>query len=365
MSTIQDKFNITRQELSAALIERESEVDLVMTAMLAGEHCLFVGPPGTAKSMLADAMTQFIDGNRFSLLMNKYTEPREVVGPVDVMALKQGQNRVITDGMLPEADIAFLDEVFKASSAILNTMLRMLNERKFKNGLQEMDCPLQLAIAASNEWPTEAKELGALFDRFMFRKHVEPISTEGNIERLMFSPSLTPSLSTSLTIAELEQARYEASLLPWTDEAKHCLHEIRRRVTREGITIGDRRLRKSTTAVQSFAYLNGLSAVTRDDLEIVSHIWWVDPSEQPQIVADVVSDVARPSRMVAASLLADANQVFAESNPRNLESAAMGCKKLEDIYHKLKKAGTERSEQAAAKVAEKIKELRLGSLSSF
>src|SRR3954453_5706588 len=117
---VQEKFLTTRKELAAALIERDDEVDLVLTALVAQEHVLLVGPPGCAKSLLLDSLMRWMSGRRFSILLNRFTTPEEVLGPISVSGLKSDVYRRVTAGKLPEADLCFLDEIFKSSSAILN-----------------------------------------------------------------------------------------------------------------------------------------------------------------------------------------------------------------------------------------------------
>jgi MoxR-like ATPase len=145
----------------------------------ARELGLLVGPPGCGKSLLLDGVMSWMHGKRFSVLFTKFTCPEEVVGPVSIAALKEDRYRRVTTGKLPEADLAFLDEVFKARSAISNTLLRILNERVFEDGDGGLvRVPLELCVAASNEWPQGqegGKELAALFDRFAFRRAVRPI----------------------------------------------------------------------------------------------------------------------------------------------------------------------------------------------
>lgn len=363
--TVLMKFQATRADLADSLIERDGEIDMVLTALLSREHALMIGPPGTAKSATCDILSSWADLPFFDILFNKETRLEEIFGSMDIAALKCGRYERVIGDMLPTAGIAFFDEVFKASSAILNPMLKILNERKFKNGTATLDCPLELAVAASNEWPTEAKELGALFDRFLFRKHVDPIASESNVERLMFTPDLTPSLTTTLTLDELNQARNEARMVSWSDKAKEVLSEIRRRINREGIIVGDRRLRKSVTAVQSYAWLNGNSEVTTDDLEILSHIWWVEPTEQPRVVSDIISEIAKPSRLLAATLLAEANQISRDCQVEDLEQAAVACKKLNEIAKKLDDIPGGRAAETKARVNEKMREIRIGSAASF
>src|SRR5262249_60883710 len=124
----------------------------------------------------------------------------------------------------------FIDEVWKASSAILNTLLRLLNERVYDNGDGTLvKVPLKVCVAASNEWPPQfegGKELNALWDRFVFRKAVRPILSAAGRQRLLWHRDHTPRLSTSITPAEIDQAHREAADLPWTEEAKEALEAI-------------------------------------------------------------------------------------------------------------------------------------------
>ena len=358
------KFQTCRNELNAALIDRDDEIQISLTALLAGEHAVFVGPPGTAKSLLVDSIVGLLDCQKYSVLLNKFSKPEEVYGAVDVMALKMGVFRRITTGMLPECHVAFLDEIFKASSAILNTTLKLLNEGLYQNGDVLMKCPLRLCIAASNEWPTEAKELGALFDRFLFRKFVNPVVGEADIERLMFSPSLTPSLSVTLTMAELELDRNEARLVTFDDDIKAAMAAIRQRVTAQGVVIGDRRLRKTVGALQCSAWLEGRYSVENDDLALLSHIWWSHP-DQMNVVADAVAEIAKPSQLLAGQLMADANELVRTADPRQFEECAVTSTKLSQIAKRLDKMSGDRPKKAHGRVIEMLKKLKLQTIEAM
>ena len=286
---IQEKFLSTRKELSGTLIERDGEVDLVLAALVAKEHVLLVGPPGCGKSLLLDGVMNWMHGKRFSILLTKFTCPEEVVGPVSIAALKEDKYRRVTIGKLPEADLAFLDEVFKASSAILNTLLRLLNERVFEDGDGGLvRVPLKLCVAASNEWPQGqegGKELAALFDRFVFRRAVRPILSGAGRKRLLWERDHTPRLSTSITPAEVDLAHADAMALPWSEDGREALEAILRDLSREGIHPGDRRQFKAVACAQAYAWLDGAEQVEPEHLEILAHVLWDDPEGQPEKVA--------------------------------------------------------------------------------
>src|SRR6187401_3774973 len=133
--TAQEKLKKIREELKQMFLERGDLIDGALAALLSAQHLLIIGPPGTAKSMLADELCRRIEGaSYFQWLLTRFTTPEEVFGAVSLKALEQDDYRRVTSHKLPEAHIAFLDEVFKASSSILNAILTLLNERRFHNG---------------------------------------------------------------------------------------------------------------------------------------------------------------------------------------------------------------------------------------
>ena len=174
--TPQDKLRKIREELQQMFLERAELIDGALAALLSAQHVMIVGPPGTAKSMLADELCRRIEGaSYFQWLLTKFTTPEELFGAVSLKALEADDYRRVTSHKLPEAHIAFLDEVFKASSSILNAILSIINERLFHNGRQVTAVPLLSLFGASNELP-EDDELLALYDRFLLRFVVGYIS---------------------------------------------------------------------------------------------------------------------------------------------------------------------------------------------
>src|SRR5512135_534698 len=158
------------QVLSGQFIGKDEVIRLLLVAVIAGEHAVLLGPPGTAKSALIRSLAQLLQSRYFEYLLTRFTEPNEIFGPVDIAAFREGNYRRKIEGMLPEAESVFLDEVFKSNSAILNALLTLLNERKFTSGGQVLRVPLISVFAASNEVPGD-ETLNAIFDRFLLRVH--------------------------------------------------------------------------------------------------------------------------------------------------------------------------------------------------
>src|SRR5262245_14862981 len=123
METIRTRFEAARTSLSAVLVDRDDEIDRALTSLLAGEHLLLVGPPGCGKSLLLDSLLAWLGGRKFSALLTRFTVPEELFGPISLASLKEDRFRRVTTGMLPESDFVFLDEIFRGSSAITNTLL--------------------------------------------------------------------------------------------------------------------------------------------------------------------------------------------------------------------------------------------------
>ncbi|MFD0351129.1 AAA family ATPase [Kitasatospora aburaviensis] len=183
------------------LVDRETVAEVVTLCAVAGEHLLVVGAPGTAKSEAVRRIAGQLGGRYFEYLLGRFTEPNELFGPVDLRGLREGRVEFETAGMLPEAEIAFLDEVFLGSTAVLNTLLGLLNERVFRRGRTVLDSPLRVCVGAANRLP-EDPALAAFADRFLARVFVEPVA-DARLEELLEAgrrPAAAPPLRATCSV---------------------------------------------------------------------------------------------------------------------------------------------------------------------
>ncbi len=257
-----------RAVISAAttgLVEREALVEMVALSAVAEEHVLVIGPPGTAKSEAVRRIARATGGQYFEYLLGRFTEPSEIFGPVDLHKLKDGLVETDTLGMLPEADIAFLDEIFQGSTAILNTLLGILNERVFRRGHTNLRCPLRVCVGASNSLP-EDTALAAFADRFLVRCFVDPIP-DPMLEQLLesgWSLNQTPGLPTA-GLNEIEVLTVAARKADMSGVRQHIAQAIRT-LRGAGITLTDRRAVRAQKLIAAAALMAGRDKPTEADL---------------------------------------------------------------------------------------------------
>jgi MoxR-like ATPase len=299
------QINQLRADLMAQFPERKDVIDGSLAAVLAGEHVLLIGPPGTAKSALVRCLAQVFGGSYFERLLTKFSTPEELFGPISLQALAQDRFVRITAGKLPEAEFAFVDEIFKSNSAVLNALLSIINERVFHNDGAPVRCPLVSLFAASNELP-ESKELEALFDRFLLRFDVGYLLVASNLRGVLVGPE--PAIAATLTMDELRRAQAEAALVKITDDTVDALLSIRDACRGEGITASDRRWKKSLGIVRASAWLAGEKKTCPEDLAILVDSLWREPKERTK-VARIVGNLADPASTQSVEILDAAREI--------------------------------------------------------
>lgn len=319
---------VALDDAARGLVDREILVDLVALAAVAGEHVLVIGPPGTAKSQAVRRVARALGGRYFEYLLGRFTEPGELVGPIDLRRLRDGVIETQTAGMLPEAEIAFLDEVFLGSTAILNTLLSLLNERTFRRGATAMAVPLRVCVGAANQIPDD-ETLAAFADRFLLRCFVAPVA-DAQLEELLEGG----------WHVEREQAAHAASLADVDALAAAArtadlagvrprLAEAVRTLRAAGIVLTDRRVVKLQRLIAAAAALDGRAVASDADL------WpliYAVPAADAQALA---REVLRP--LLAASRNATLGAAAAEAS---LSPAARAAR-LVDAARALLAAGAD------------------------
>lgn len=292
------------------LVERAFLVELVALSAVAGEHLLVIGPPGTAKSEAVRRATRALGGRCFEYLLGRFTEPAEIFGPIDLRRLREGVVEVETAGMLPEADIAFLDEVFLGSSAILNTLLGILNERAFRKGSTAIACPLRVCVGASNALPDDPS-LGAFADRFVVRAFLDPVSDPQLEDLLAGGWSVREAPAARATLADLDALARAAREVDVSGVRPQLAQAIRT-LRREGVVLSDRRAVRTQRLVAAAAVLAGRDRATGADLwPVVTAV----PSREEQAVArEALRDLLQRSENGA--LIAAAEEVTASPRAR-------------------------------------------------
>lgn len=270
-------------------VGKDEIIDLLGVCMVAGENLFLLGPPGTAKSALVSELGRNIDGRTFEYLLTRFTEPNEIFGPFDIRKLREGDLVTNTEGMLPEASLVFLDELLNANSAILNSLLMVLNERIFRRGRETRELPLLMVVGASNNLP-EDEALQALFDRFLLRVRCENVPEDRLTEVLQagWSLAVSPRQSTSsVTIDDIWQLHTQLAHVNLTD-ARSQMVELIRRLRQAGIGISDRRAVKLQRLVAASALLCGRTDANVSDLWVFRYIW--DNLEQQELLNGIVQE---------------------------------------------------------------------------
>jgi len=283
-----DKLLVVLNHLKELFVGKDEIIDLMGICLAASENLFLLGPPGTAKSATVRELSKLLDGQTFEYLLTRFTEPNELFGPFDIRKLREGDLVTNTEGMLPEASLIFLDELLNANSAILNSLLMVLNEKVFRRGRETKKLPALMVIGASNHLP-EDEALQALFDRFLLRVRCDNVDPE-QLNAVLHAgwvlerrtqeekPQIHPE-----EVRQLQQVAAKVDLETIRPAYIELIHQLRN----AGLQVSDRRAVKLQRVIAASAVLCKRQEARLSDLWVLRHIW--DTEEQREIIAGIVN----------------------------------------------------------------------------
>lgn len=288
--------------MSDGIYEKEHIIAMALLCAIAGESIFLLGPPGTAKSLVARRLKlAFKDGKAFEYLMSRFSTPDEIFGPVSISLLKnEDRYERVVDGFLPSATVVFLDEIWKASPSIQNALLTAINERIFQNGRNSMSLPMKALIAASNELPAEDEGLEALWDRFLVRMVSNCIQSETTFFKLIRQKPVTNvTIADELQITdelydtwqkEIENIDIPDSICEQISYIRKCLKDEGNKEENKEMEfyVSDRRWKKCIRLLKTSAFLNGRKSIDVTDMPILIHCLW-NTSEYIPVILDIVA----------------------------------------------------------------------------
>jgi MoxR-like ATPase len=302
------KFLDMEQAINNVLFEREEPVHTSMLALISGTSHFQLGVPGTAKSLtigkIVEGMSDLEEGDYFHRLLDSFTTDDHIFGAPDLLLLKTGRFKRNTSRKLPVSFVAFIDEIFKASGPLLNSLLLSFNERQFddeEDGL--VDIPLHAFFAASNEIPKPG-QLSALYDRLIFRHVIDPIQETGNWVKMVSATDNELKITNFLTKKQILKAQYDSLKVEIPEHVYDALVDLRSTLKEQNITPSDRRWRICSRIIQAEAWMDGSKMASTKHLKPLMHVLWESPDDLSKVKLAVL-DIANPIEKKVNSLIGD------------------------------------------------------------
>lgn len=319
-----------RGALNNATLERESVIDGLLSCLISKQNAFLLGAPGTGKSDLVRNICGGIEkANYFGYLLTPTTDPSEVFGPVAVTKLLQDEYQRDVDGYLPSAHVAFLDELFRGSSAILNSLLTLLNERTFNNGKTTITTPLQSIVAATNSWPEE-ESLQAFSDRFLFRPTVETLRKPASkriLDRWALGIDDRPAVGVHLSLDELKELQQEAEKIKISEEFLDKFNSVWELLAQRDICISDRRRVQILKFLRAWALVQGDDTLHPEHMHnSLIHIVYTNIDDQAVIKEVLDQEIPTATRLfadakrAASGVMSEFQSTVHRGRAQNLES---------------------------------------------
>lgn len=343
---MQTKFIALANYLNACFVGRKTEIDGLIVALLAKQHLFLLGAPGTGKSKLISMFCEGITAPTFTWQLSRFSTPEELFGPYSMSGLRNDKLERVEAGKIQEASVAYLDEVWKANSSILNSLLSILNERIIYDGGKPRSLPLITCAMSSNELPEKGVGLEALYDRIALRFQVSELDAD-QLVRVLCNP--VPKKGQSfLTLADVEAAQKSVEKVTVPVAILHTLAKIRQILAPKGVVVGVRRVVDAVNCLKATAWLEGDSEVSDDHLGILADMFWSEPKEKA-VVVEVLASVASPSKMLVQECLDAMDEILrtvpdksSMSSPAYLNEVAKTLDGLKDIRSRLEKIGKDK-----------------------
>ena len=297
LQSAQAKMSQIFVEMNNLFVERDELIKLMELAIVTGTNLLMLGPPGTAKSAITYELCGRIENaNYFQWMLNKTSDPSEILGPFSVKEMENDKFMRITTGKLPEAHIAFMDEVFKSNAPTLNALLTIMNEHIFYNDGKPVEVPLISMFGASNE-PPEDESLDAMYDRFIFRMNVQYIHDAANKKRMHSNyvdnraGLLNMVNKTTITLEEVQALQAAAKTVKVPKDIINKFIRLISDLDRQAVHISDRRQNECFKVMQGSAVLAGRNNVTLDDFKSLIYVLWEKEEHIPLIESSILKMV--------------------------------------------------------------------------
>jgi len=333
-----------RASLNDAFLERTEIIDGVIASIITEQNCFLFGAPGTGKSELVRQIANGFNGCKFfGYLLSPTTDPSELYGPVAVSKLLEDEYTRDIKGYLPDSNIAFLDELFRGSSAVLNSLLQVLNERTFNNGKELVQTKIKSVVAATNSFPSE-ESLQAFCDRFLFRPTIEGLKKPTS-KRKLYDWALSgnrPSVKSDLTIESLQILKQEADEVKVSDEFIDIFTECMDMLESRGMVISDRRRVQILKFLRGWAIVQGDDTLHPDYLHQTLHHIVYQSEEDLETIKEVVDQVVPTADQFIRSLKKASGGIMNEFNSlrtrnmSNLNEVNEHMQKLKKILKELR-----------------------------